>query len=99
MKLAALLALAFAGTLAFAGKNSDHFKEMDANNDGRITQAEHETAATSKFSKADANQDGSLTKGELVGFMVDHKGKSGRKAERKTDDKISMFDANKDGVL
>lgn len=86
-------------TAAFAGKGTDYFKELDGNSDGQITAAEHEAATTAKFTSADANQDGVLTKGELVGFMVDEKGKSGKKAEKKSDKKMAMFDANGDGTL
>ncbi len=98
LKLGAVMSLAFAAAVAFAHRE-DRFKEMDSNSDGRVTAAEHETAAATKFGAADANKDGSLTKGELTGFMVDEKGKSGRKAEKKSDKKISKLDANGDGVL
>lgn len=95
---AAILTLSLAGASAFANKG-EHFAEMDANSDGQITSAEHEAAANAKFSKADANSDGTLTKGELTTFMMDEKGKSASKAEKKTDKKISKFDSNSDGSL
>lgn len=85
-------------TSAFANKGK-YFQEMDANSDGRITSAEHDSAAMAKFTKADANGDGMLTKGELVGFMMDEKGKSAQKAQKKMDKKVAMFDANSDGQM
>lgn len=88
----------FAGNV-FAAKAADNFKELDANSDGRVTAAEYERANASKFTLADGNRDGTLTKGELVGFMVDDKGKSGKAAENKAAAKISKLDVNGDGML
>ncbi|HMN69102.1 MAG TPA: EF-hand domain-containing protein [Bdellovibrionales bacterium] len=96
---AAIFAIAMAAAPAFAGKGEKHFKEIDANGDGKITSEEFNNAGATKFTSADANGDGVLTKGELVGFMVDEKGKSARKAEKKTDKKMAKMDANEDGSL
>jgi EF-hand domain pair/EF hand len=91
--------LSFAFSFAIAHDPAEAFKMMDADNNGKISKAENEAAADTKFTKADANQDGILKKGELTSFMMDEKGKSAMKAEKKADKKISMFDENGDGEL
>lgn len=97
--VAAIAAFLFS-TSALANKNKEeHFKKMDTNSDGRITSSEHEASSMEKFNKADANRDSMLSKGELVGFMVDEKEKSGKKAEKKSSKKMDKFDSNKDGQL
>lgn len=94
----AIIATFLFSTSAFANKG-EYFQQMDSNKDGRITSAEHESAAMSKFTQADANSDGMLTKGELAGFMIDEKGKPGAKAAKKSDKKMAKYDANSDGQL
>lgn len=101
MKICAVAAAAafLFSTSAMADDKGEWFKKMDSNGDSQISSSEHETSAMEKFTKADANRDNLLTKGELAGFMIDEKGKSGKKAEKKSDKKMTMFDTNNDGQL
>ncbi len=95
---AVLLAPALAAGPALA-KGTDSMKEMDTNADGKVSSAEHQTAASMKFDKADANKDGILTQGELTGFMMESKGKPEMKAAQKSESKVLEFDSNSDGSL
>lgn len=62
--------LAFAGA-AFANhhEGDDKFRKMDANNDGRVTAAEHAAAAQKMFAMMDADRDGAVTMEEMKMHM------------------------------
>lgn len=104
--LAAALALATAagGTVALAhGKDGmqrgdrgarmeQHFAEVDADKDGKVTAAEMRAAREARFAKADADGDGKLTVEELD---------AARKAERleRLKRMVVWLDADGDGML
>lgn len=98
-KITTVIAAALLISASAFANEGEHFKEMDTNSDGRISTAEHEAAGMTKFSKADKNADGMLTKDELSGFMIEEKGKSEARADKKSDKKVNKFDQNGDGQL
>lgn len=61
--------LALGALRALAGHDEEEgdprFRVMDTNGDGRVSQAEHVTAARSSFARMDADHDGYLTAAEL----------------------------------
>jgi Ca2+-binding EF-hand superfamily protein len=84
---------------AFAGSDVDkHFKMMDTNGDGKISQAEHTAGAKHMFAQCDANQDGVVTAAEMTSAMTT-KGEKPAKDEKTAAEKIQMIDANGDGQL
>lgn len=50
-----------------------YFEEMDDNNDGMITSAEHAEFAADMFDDADENDDGNLTLAELKAHKMEEK--------------------------
>lgn len=50
-----------------------YFEEMDSNDDGMITSAEHAEFATDMFDEADENDDGKLTLAELKAHKISEK--------------------------
>lgn len=93
--------LAFAGAaLANPGDYGDKFRKMDANNDGRITAAEHAAAAQEMFRKLDANGDGAVTMEEMKRSDDMHKDgmrKDGMRQEGMNRDDMRRDDATRDG--
>ena len=83
----------------FAGPDGDkHFKMMDANGDGKITRAEHATAAKQMFAQCDANRDGIVTALEMDAAMA-AKGEKPGKDHKNSAEKIKVIDQNGDGRL
>lgn len=93
MKKTLLLAsaVAMAAMPAWANKQGhhgkmmqEHFKQMDSNNDGFVSQTEHEAYAEKMFEQADTNNDGKISSQEMTAFkhqhMGDYKPASGKKA-------------------
>jgi len=83
-------------------------RNMDANQDGKVTLDEALAGAKTRFAKVDANKDGSITKDEVKGRferMIDKKdtNKDGKitLAEMETGVRtwFQAADANKDSVL
>lgn len=96
--VACTLALCLAPS-AFAGKDSDkHFKMMDANGDGKITRAEHATAAKKMFTECDANRDGIVTAAEMDASMKSQ-GQKPARDDKTSAEKIQVIDQNGDGQL
>jgi Ca2+-binding EF-hand superfamily protein len=95
-----MLALAVSGLmLSFgASANDDKMKKMDANNDGRISAAEHAAGARSMFQKMDSNSDGRVTAAEMDASHKQMKGDD-RGGKTKSSDKLKSLDANSDGVI
>ena len=75
-----------------------HFKKMDANNDGKVSVAEHTAAAKLMFTECDANHDGLVTAAEMDAAMV-ARGEKPAKDEKTSAEKIKMMDQNSDGKL
>lgn len=74
-----LLVLAGAVLVAPAAyaQHADMFGKMDSDGNGRISAAEHATAAAAMFDKADANHDGSLDAEEMHAMHAMHAGTAG----------------------
>ncbi|WP_323007473.1 calcium-binding protein [Pseudorhodobacter sp.] len=102
--LAAMVAASFS-TIAYAEvgqRGGDRmgqmfvFEDMDADSDGKVTQAEIAAFNAAKIAAMDTDKDGNLSEAELIA------GQEQRRAERKAKmakRMIEMRDANKDGVL
>lgn len=100
-KLTALFtasALLLSVPAAFAGNHGDHFKKLDADGDGKITQAEHAAGAQKMFAKADANSDGIVTAAEMDAVQASYGDKPAR-TELSSAEKIRVIDQNGDGQL
>ncbi|MET0545683.1 MAG: hypothetical protein ABWZ40_05170 [Caulobacterales bacterium] len=102
--------LAGAALVMAAGAAVAHGKmleQADANKDGRITQAEVQTARADHFAKMDVNKDGFLDASELAKMSKMHDGKGGHRGhhgmgmrgERDADGKMtkSEFMAKSEG--
>jgi Ca2+-binding EF-hand superfamily protein len=82
-----------------AGPDGDkHFAMMDANGDGKITRAEHATAAKKMFAQCDANHDGIVTAAEMDAAMA-AKGEKPGKGDKSSAEKIKVIDQDGDGRL
>jgi Ca2+-binding EF-hand superfamily protein len=116
------LALPFAlGGLALSGPVFAHgkehhaamFNQMDTNNDGKISEAEHAAGSKKMFDKMDANNDGRVTEDEMSAFKAgkeealeeraakdkDKDKNKDRGEEMSAKDKIKEIDTNGDGFL
>ena len=54
------------GGTAMSGFVGQHWEEVDADGDGRVTRAEVEVVAKRMFEKADLDRDGKLSRGEIA---------------------------------
>lgn len=93
ISLSMFAGLAFAG-VAFANPNEgdDKFRKMDADNDGRVTAAEHAAAAQDMFAMMDANRDGAVT-------MEEMKAHKGMKKDRAHKDGMHHGESHKDPAV
>jgi EF-hand domain pair/EF hand len=94
----------FVGTRSFAdshamGPDGGHghwgrwmFLEMDANHDGKVTQAEIEAFEAARAAEIDANHDGKITADEIQAFREKERAK--REAAR-----LARMDTNGDGTV
>jgi len=94
----------FVGTRSFAdspamGRDGGHghwgrwmFQEMDANHDGKVTQAEIEAFESARAAEIDANHDGKITADEIQAFR--EKERTKREAAR-----LARMDSNGDGTV
>jgi len=90
------LAFSFA---AFAAPDMSGFAAMDANSDGRISDAEHATATRKMFIEMDADKDGKVTAAEMEAAHVKVTGKPARKGDKSAVEKIRAIDTDGDGML
>lgn len=108
----ALLGLPVGGT-ARAHADDQMFMRMDTNGDGKISPAEHATAAKNMFDVMDANHDGKVTAAEMTAAhdkvvgakaepaKADKAARSAKESghELSAAEKIKAVDADGDGVL
>jgi hypothetical protein len=104
----AIASLATAAALACGGEGKGGMRgKIDTNNDGKITLAESQAAAKSKFDKLDANKNGSITRDEAQGrdrlFEHADANKDGKvtlaEMQTKAKEHFVARDTNKDNVL
>jgi Ca2+-binding EF-hand superfamily protein len=97
--LAAGLALATAALAAqgYPGTPADYLRQMDANGDGRVSEAEYVAYMSRGFRRMDANGDGVLEAAELPGG----RGRPVTLREWQQDlrRQFHRLDRNRDGVL
>ena len=84
--LSILLVLGFV-TVVSAKGHGKHFKEMDADKNGKISLDEFKNAKGKWFEKIDANKDGTLSKEEVQKHHESRKGKGKGKHKGKGKDK------------
>ena len=72
------------------------FATLDANSDGKVTQAELDAHKTARFTKADANKDGKLSKEEL---LANAKSRENARIDRRVGKMMGRMDADNDGLL
>ncbi len=112
LSLLSALVVALAGVAA-AGEG-DHFRTMDANQDGRISAQEHAEGAQTMFGKMDADRDGKVTAAEMdagrEAMQGEHQHHAGQQQRADSDahkgdhvmssaEKIRVIDSNGDAVL
>lgn len=78
------------------GQHRPSFEMLDADKDGKLTQAEMEAHKAQAFAKADSNGDGMLSKDEMLARAQNQN--SERMAKRVTR-MMKHMDADKDGML
>lgn len=86
------LAALIAGGVAMAQDGPRGGRQADADNDGRISQAEFAAAAAARFDRSDANRDGTITPDEVQAA------RQARMAERR-EGRFARLDANSDGSI
>jgi hypothetical protein len=84
---------------AVAAPDMSGFAAMDANKDGRISDAEHATAARKMFIEMDADKDGKVTAAEMDAAHMKVTGKKPRKGDKSAAEKIRAIDTDGDGML
>jgi len=75
------------------------FDSMDADGDGRVSEAEHADGARKMFATMDANGDGRVTATEMTAAHEKVTGKRTTKDDLPATEKIAAIDTNGDGVL
>jgi Ca2+-binding EF-hand superfamily protein len=100
--MSVVAALGLATTLGLGGQGlardtGQKFDEMDANGDGKVSEAEHSAWAGQKFTRMDTNGDGKVTAAEMSAEK-DRSGKAGGK-QMSAEEKIRTIDTNGDGSL
>jgi hypothetical protein len=91
--------LGLATTLGLGGQAlaNAKFGDVDADGDGKVTQAEHSAWASQKFTRMDSNGDGKVTAAEMAAEK-DRTGKAA-KGGMSAEEKIRAIDTNGDGSL
>lgn len=79
-----------------AGPEPVSFETLDANADGKVTQAEMDAHKTARFTKSDTNGDGKLSPEEMLATANT---KAGARMERRVEKMIQRMDTDKDGML
>src|SRR5687767_15087369 len=104
----AIASLATAAAFACGGEGKGGMRgKIDTNKDGKVTLAESQAFAKSKFEKFDANKNGSITRDEAQGrdrlFERADANKDGKvtlaEMQTKAKEHFVARDANKDNVL
>jgi hypothetical protein len=76
-------------------KANDHFALSDTNNDGFISEEEHQRASDNKFNLADTNKDGKISREEFVNFKKAEKA-AWKEGKPKKDVDLRASDRRKD---
>lgn len=73
-----------------------NFEAMDADKDGKLTEAEMEAYRVARLTALDADKDGQVTLAELTALGDEN---AAKRAERRAERMMERQDANDDGVL
>lgn len=100
MKAYALLAAVLLPIGASAAPDvGKQFSAMDANQDGKVTAAEHAAGAKAMFGKMDANHDDKVTATEMNAAHRAITGQTAKRGDMSAADKIKAVDSDGDGIL
>jgi Ca2+-binding EF-hand superfamily protein len=93
-------ALALPG-VAFAHDAASKFKELDSNDDGRISLAEFEAGTDKKFKSMDADGNGRVTTAEMdaVKAKLGGESRTAPRAGTSTADRVKVLDTDGDGTV
>lgn len=78
------------------GHDRPSFEMLDADKDGKLTQAELDAHKTQEFAKADTNGDGMLSSEEMLARA---KAQMGERMAKRISGMIARVDTDKDGML
>jgi len=78
------------------GHNRPSFEMLDADKDGKLTQAELDAHKAQEFAKADVNADGMLSSEEMLARA---KAQQGERMANRVNMMIERMDTDKDGML
>lgn len=78
------------------GQNRPSFETLDADKDGKLTQAELDAYKAQEFAKADTNGDGMLSAGEMLARA---KARQGERMANRVNRMIARIDTDNDGML
>ena len=93
---------ALVGSFALSGAalaGDDKLDRLDADKDGKVTQAEYTAGAKTSFDKLDANADGKVTAAEMDAAYTTTKPGVGAAKVPSSSDKIKTLDTDGDGSL
>ncbi|WP_426318982.1 EF-hand domain-containing protein [Pseudoduganella sp. R-43] len=100
MKALSFIAGALISAQAIAGPEVDkEFNSMDADQNGKVSAAEHAAGAKRMFEHMDANHDGKVGAAEMTAAHKAITGQATKKSDMSAADKIKAVDSDGDGVL
>jgi Ca2+-binding EF-hand superfamily protein len=92
--------LMFVAAALLAGPEvGKEFSNMDTNQDGKVTAAEHAAGAKAMFDIMDGDRDGKVMPNEMAAAHKAITGQAARPSDMSAADKIKVVDGNGDGIL
>lgn len=81
------------------GKHGEWFKSLDADGDGKVSQAEFDASKADRFAKADADSDGKVTLEELTKAFEQKQAERMKKHEARLKEHFAALDKDGDGAV